>query len=105
MGGTNRNGVDCSGFIYRTFKDGIGISLPRSTELQSGLGEYIDRDKLRPGDLVFFKTGSLFKSRHVGVYMGNGQFLHASTSRGVMKSRLSNPYWKDAYWQSRRILK
>ena len=105
MGGTGRSGVDCSGFIYRVFKDGIGINLPRTTELQSKLGHYINKNELKIGDLVFFKTGNVFKSRHIGIYTGGNEFLHASTSRGVMKSNLRNPYWKGAYWHSRRILK
>lgn len=105
MGGTTRNGVDCSGFIYRTFKDGIGVNIPRSTALQSKLGKPVDKDDLQAGDLIFFKTGSVFKSNHVGVYTGNNSFLHASTSKGVIKSNLNNPYWKDVYWHSRRILK
>lgn len=105
MGGTSHQGVDCSGFIYRTFKDRIGVQLPRTTELQSRLGYQISKTKLKPGDLVFFKTGNVFKSRHVGIYTGNNEFLHASTSKGVIKSSLHNPYWKASYWQSRRVLK
>lgn len=105
MGGLSRNGVDCSGFVYRLYKDGLGIKLPRSTELQSQLGEHVSKSQLKVGDLVFFKTGGLFKSRHVGIYAGGNQFIHASTSRGVMKSSLNTPYWREAYWQSKRILK
>lgn len=105
IGGTKRSGIDCSGFIYRVFKDGIGINLPRTTALQSKLGHYISKSELEVGDLVFFKTGSLFKSRHVGIYTGANKFLHASTSRGVMRSSLNNPYWKAVYWHSRRVLK
>ena len=105
MGGLNRNGVDCSGFVYRLYKDGLGVKLPRSTELQSQLGEHVSKNQLKVGDLVFFKTGGLFKSRHVGIYTGANQFIHASTSKGVMKSSLNNPYWREAYWQSKRVLK
>lgn len=105
MGGLQRNGIDCSGLIYRVFNDGMGIKLPRSTERQSRIGYTINKSNLQVGDLVFFKTGGVFKSRHVGIYTGNNQFLHASTSKGVMKSSLTNPYWKETYWHSRRILK
>ncbi len=105
MGGLSRKGVDCSGFVYRLYKDGLGVKLPRSTELQSQLGEHVSKSQLKVGDLVFFKTGGLFKSRHVGIYAGSNQFIHASTSRGVMKSNLNNPYWREAYWQSKRVLK
>jgi cell wall-associated NlpC family hydrolase len=58
-------------------------------------------DELQTADLVFFKTG--WKTRHVGIYIGEGQFLHASTSRGVMISSLDNPYWQRHYWTSRRV--
>ncbi len=105
IGGLKRSGVDCSGFIYRAFKDGVGVNLPRTTAQQSKLGHFINKRKLKVGDLVFFKTGSILKSRHVGIYTGSNQFMHASTSKGVMKSSLNNPYWKQAYWHSRRVLK
>jgi len=105
MGGMSKKGIDCSGFVYRTFKDKMRVSLPRTTMLQSQVGYEIDRKELRPGDLVFFKTGLIFKDNHVGVYMGKNRFLHASTSRGVMISKLNNPYWKDAYWHSRRVIR
>lgn len=105
MGGMSKKGIDCSGFIYRTFKDNMRVSLPRTTVLQSQVGYEINQDELRPGDLVFFKTGLIFKDNHVGIYMGKNRFLHASTSRGVMISKLSNPYWKDTYWHSRRVIR
>jgi cell wall-associated NlpC family hydrolase len=54
------------------------------------------------GDLVFFKTG--LAKRHVGIYIGKGQFIHASTSRGVTRSRLNSPYWSKHYWKSVRVL-
>lgn len=105
IGGLKRSGVDCSGFIYRVFKDGVGVNLPRTTFQQSKLGHFINKSKLKVGDLVFFKTGSILKSRHVGIYTGSDQFIHASTSKGVIKSSLNNPYWDEAYWHSRRVLK
>lgn len=103
-GGTSQKGIDCSGLVYRTFKEGMNITLPRSTELQSQLGKRIRKNRLKAGDLVFFKTGSIFKSQHVGIYINNKRFLHASTSRGVIISSLENQYWEDTYWQSRRVI-
>lgn len=105
IGGLKRSGVDCSGFIYRVFIDGVGVNLPRTTAQLSKLGLFINKRKLKVGDLVFFKTGRILKSRHVGIYTGSNQFIHASTSKGVIKSSLNNPYWKEAYWHSRRVLK
>ncbi len=99
-GGLSKNGVDCSGFVYLTFREQLGLSVPRTTADQIRVGRAVARSALRPGDLVFFRTG--YKVRHVGIYMGEQQFLHASTSRGVMISSLNNTYWRSKYWQARR---
>ncbi len=99
-GGMSKSGVDCSGFVHLTYKNRLNKHIARSTELLSTSGRAISSQSLRPGDLVFFKTG--WKKRHVGIYMGKGEFMHASSSRGVMISKLNNPYWSDAYWMARR---
>jgi len=99
-GGMSKKGVDCSGFVHLAYKQKLHKKIPRSTELMSESGKKININNVRPGDIVFFKTG--WKVRHVGIYVGKGEFIHASSSRGVTKSELNNPYWKDAYWMSRR---
>ncbi len=101
IGGLSRDGIDCSGFVYMTFKAKLGMVLPRSTEFPVELGESINRGRLRAGDLVFFKTGRT--DRHVGIYLEDDTFLHASTSQGVIISRLDESYWKSAYWKARRL--
>jgi len=101
IGGLNRQGVDCSGFVYVTFRSKLGLEIPRTTELQLKVGADIAKADLRSGDLIFFKTG-LF-TRHIGVYMGKGQFIHASSSRGVTLSSLNNKYWQSKYWLSKRL--
>jgi cell wall-associated NlpC family hydrolase len=101
LGGLSRAGVDCSGFVYLTFKERLGVVLPRSTEAQARIGEPIAISELRTGDLVFFKTS--WKTGHVGIYLNDGFFMHASTTKGVMISSLENPYWKKNYWMSRRV--
>jgi len=101
LGGLSKNGIDCSGFVFVTFKSKLGIVLPRSTNLQAAIGKDIDNNQLQAGDLVFFKTGPF--SRHVGIYLENGKFLHASTSLGVTISKLDNSYWKFKYWKAKRI--
>ncbi|WP_425641557.1 NlpC/P60 family protein [Marinomonas gallaica] len=100
-GGMSRRGVDCSGFVYLTLRDQFGAYLPRTTAKQVQTGYHVDKDELEAGDLVFFKTSS--KVRHVGIYVKNGTFLHASTSQGVIISSLDNVYWKKHYWHGRRI--
>ena len=100
-GGMGRSGIDCSGFVYLTFKEIFGKTISRTTELLSEEGKPIHTNDLGVGDLVFFKTG--FKRRHVGIFIGQNQFIHVSSKRGVMLSDLHNPYWKDAFWQARRM--
>ncbi|WON78770.1 NlpC/P60 family protein [Serratia sp. UGAL515B_01] len=102
-GGLDRNGIDCSGFVYRTFRDRFDLQLPRSTAQQTAIGNKVSRDELMPGDLLFFKTGSGENGLHVGIYDTNDQFIHASTSKGVTRSSLNNGYWRKVYWQARRI--
>ena len=101
-GGLSPRGVDCSGFVYLTFLSRLGMEVPRTTLELLKSGEKIRRDEIQVGDLVFFRTGP--GNRHVGIYMGNGDFLHASSSQGVMTSSMSNPYWHRRYWQARRLV-
>jgi len=102
-GGMSRGGVDCSGFVLMTFRDKFDLQLPRETRKQAEIGTEINKDDLLPGDLVFFKTGSGESGLHVGIYDTDNQFIHASTSRGVMRSSLDNVYWRKNFWQARRI--
>lgn len=102
-GGLSRSGVDCSGFVYLTFRDRFDLQLPRSTIDQTDIGTRIDKSDLLPGDLVFFKTGSGENGLHVGIYDTDNTFIHASTSQGVIRSSLDNVYWRKVFWQARRI--
>ncbi len=101
-GGVSRDGIDCSGFVMTVYQDLFGMPLPRTTTGQVEAGEAVSADALQAGDLVFFRTSR--KTRHVGIYLGDGEFAHASTSQGVTTSRLDNTYWRRTYWTSRRIL-
>ncbi|MFC0228966.1 NlpC/P60 family protein [Serratia aquatilis] len=101
LGGNSAKGIDCSAYMQRVFKDEFSFSLPRSTSEQIKLGSRVAKDELDTGDLLFFKTSS--RQLHVGVYIGEGQFIHASTSVGVTISKLDNSYWKERYKQARRI--
>lgn len=102
-GGLDQRGVDCSGFVYRTFSDKFAVQLPRTTLQQTQQGEPVSRDELLPGDLVFFKTGRGKEGLHVGIYHTDNQFIHASTTYGVTLSSLDNVYWRRVYWQARRL--
>lgn len=101
MGGLSKNGVDCSGFVYITFRSKLGYDIPRTTESLVKVGSTVNRRSLRPGDLLFFKTG--FFSRHVGIYFNDSKFIHASTSRGVIVSSLKEQYWQKNYWTAKRL--
>lgn len=101
LGGTSKKGIDCSAFVQKTYIDRFGFLLPRTTSQQAQFGTAISKDTLEAGDLIFFKTG--LRTYHVGMYIENHQFLHASTSQGVTLSSLKNNYWQKAYWQARRI--
>lgn len=96
-GGTTTAGFDCSGFVYYVFQRSQGITLPRTSRLQyTNIGLAVT--SLSPGDLVFFDTTSGRTGvSHVGIYIGKGQFIHASSSKGVTISNLSNSYWNPHY--------
>lgn len=102
-GGMSHTGVDCSGFVSLTFRDRFALQLPRDTLNQAKIGTKIDKEQLLPGDLVFFKTGEGDSGLHVGIYDTHNNFIHASTSRGVIRSSLDNVYWRKKFWQARRL--
>ncbi len=101
-GGTGRSGFDCSGFTHRLYKDLFDIDLPRRAGDQARRGRRTTRDDLRVADLVFFVTPS--RTDHIGIYLGNGEFAHASTSSGVMISHLDESYWRESYRGARRLV-
>ncbi|MBK8992523.1 MAG: C40 family peptidase [Gammaproteobacteria bacterium] len=92
---------DCSGFIQLTYLQRFGVELPRDTSAQRGVGSKVAPSRLRPGDLVFFDTGPA--ERHVGIYVGKRQFLHVSSSTGVMLSRLDDGYWGTRFRDAIRV--
>lgn len=107
-GGTTIKGMDCSGLLYTVFQT-KGIALPRTTLAMAKQGEWIDIKEVQPGDLVFFATGkNSRKINHVGlvtaIRQGYIEFIHASTSQGVITSSLAERYWYFAYVQARRLL-
>ncbi|WP_415342546.1 NlpC/P60 family protein [Enterobacter hormaechei] len=100
-GGTTHRGVDCSALMQHLFSDAAHLSLPRTTGEQIHRGVRVAQHRLQVGDLVFFQTGP--HRRHVGVYIGNSQFIHASSSKGVTVSMLTNNYWQQRYITARRV--
>jgi len=98
-------GLDCSGFVKTVYKQSADISLPRSAAEMSKQGEKVAKSELKPGDLVFFNTRKKPNS-HVGIYAGEGTFVHASSSRSkeVTISRIGEKYWATRFNGARRVL-
>ena len=106
LGGTTENCIDCSGFTVNVAKDVYNIQLPRTSQEQYNVAEHIDMSELQEGDLVFFHHGGKSKRvSHVGFYLHNNRFVHASTSSGVIISDLNESYWRARIKGAGRIIK
>lgn len=103
-GGTSRKGVDCSGFVFLVFQELASATLPRSSGKQWKMGKGVALGEARAGDLVFFRGGIFNGVNHVGIYMGNNTFIHASNKNGVMYDTLDEAYYKKHFAGIRRIL-
>jgi len=102
-GNTPNDGMDCSGFVRYVYYYTLGIILPRRSAEIGQIGTYIDTYSLKEGDLVFFNTNGQSLS-HLGIYMGNGQFIHApSTGSNIRIDKLSSRYWSTRYEGAKRI--
>ncbi|ELJ5854854.1 C40 family peptidase [Enterobacter kobei] len=100
-GGTSHRGVDCSALMQHLFSDAANLNLPRTTSEQIHRGVQVAQYRLKAGDLVFFQTGP--NRKHVGVYIGDNRFIHASSSQGVTVSTLTDDYWQAHYITARRV--
>lgn len=101
IGGSTMSGIDCSNFVKGLTNYAYGLDLPRTSREQAAFCREINKEELTEGDLVFFNTGRGIS--HVGLYMANNKFVHASTSMGVVISSLDEPYWKRRYVKSGRL--
>lgn len=102
FGGTSPYGFDCSGFVRYVFGRS-GVALPRMADEQFDYGDPVSYSSLQPGDLVFFSTYTDGVS-HVGIYLGDGRFISATSSRGVAVTRVDDGYWGPRYVGARRLL-
>lgn len=103
-GNSPETGLDCSGLVQNVFRNAIGLDLPRTAREMASLGDKIGRHDLKPGDLVFFNTMRRAFS-HVGIYVGDGQFLHApSRGGGVRVEDMGTSYWAKRFNGARRLL-
>ena len=101
-GGSDRNGIDCSAFVGTIYKEVYGVTLNRTANDMLRDVKLIAKSQLKEGDLVFF-TNSKGKVSHVGIYLKEGLFAHASTSNGVSVSRLDNKYWEKHFYKGGRV--
>jgi len=108
FGGTTRAGMDCSALVFHSYYS-IGINLPRMSADQSKLGQKVNVNQVKPGDVLFFATGkSKNQVTHSGIVTevnrGEVRFIHASTSLGVTEDFLSSKYWSSAFLFAKRLL-
>lgn len=107
IGGLSKSGIDCSGLVYNSFK-AHRVKLPRTAREMSKRGKKIKPKKAEPGDLIFFSTGRSRKVNHVGIITKISKkeitFIHTSSSKGVMYSKLSSSYWKKKFKLITRVL-
>jgi lipoprotein Spr len=106
-GGSVKSGFDCSGFIGYLFKEEAGMKLPRSTREMINIdAPLVSRGDLKPGDLLFFSTNGRGRVSHAGIYMGDDQFIHSSSSRsgGVRVDSLQDRYWSRTFIEAKRAL-
>lgn len=103
LGGENQQGLDCSAYTMLVYKNSLGKLLPRSSEEQSKEGTPVDFQDLKFGDLIFFNTTGESAS-HVGIYLGDDLFAHASVTLGVTISSLQSSYYKNRFEGARRII-
>ncbi len=103
-GNTAENGFDCSGFVRAMYEQTAGLMLPRRSDEQAAATQAIDPSELAPGDLVFFNTTRRAFS-HVGIYMGDGKFIHAPRTGAVVRvENMSGSYWQTRFDGARRVL-
>jgi cell wall-associated NlpC family hydrolase len=103
FGGTGRAGIDCSAFTREIYMKSFGIELPRTAHLQSRLGESVRKNELQFGDLVFFQTARYAPVTHVGIYIGEGLFANAASSKGVSLGSMTSSYWGKRYLGAKRL--
>jgi cell wall-associated NlpC family hydrolase len=100
-GGADADGMDCSGFVQRVFEEVHSLQLPRNSAAMARYGKKVDRDELKPGDLVFFKR---VRIDHVGIYMGEGYFIHSQSGIGVTYTKLDAPYFSEHFAEAKRVV-
>jgi lipoprotein Spr len=102
-GGTSKSGIDCSAFVQTVMYQALGISIPRTSIMQSGVGEDVAREELKFGDLVFFDTRRRGRVSHVGIYLSDGYFVHSGSRTGVAIASLDSDYYSRTFLKAKRV--
>ena len=103
LGGDTKKGIDCSKFAFELYNKVFNTVIGNNSRNIFSMVNPVGKEELKEGDLVFFKIHSR-SITHIGVYMGDGRFAHASSSKGVMISNLADPYWTRYYYNGGRLL-
>jgi cell wall-associated NlpC family hydrolase len=103
-GGTSKHGIDCSGFVQAVMYQALGVSLPRTSYEQSNVGVDVAREDLKFGDLLFFNTRGKGRVSHVGIYLGDGYFVHSGSSTGVAVASLDSEFYSRVFLRAKRVL-
>ncbi|MBN1279585.1 MAG: C40 family peptidase [Chlorobium sp.] len=103
FGGQTTSGFDCSGFVRFMYDRIFSMKLPRTSREMASIGEKVERSELKPGDLVFFQTRGN-RISHVGIFVGNDAFVHASVSKGITEDKLKQNYYDKRYAGAVRVL-
>jgi hypothetical protein len=102
-GGTSNKGMDCSGFVIKVYEEYAGLNLPQDSKKLFKLVRKVDKEKLGYGDLVFFSDDG-FSPSHVGIYIGEGKFVHSTEGYGVIVSSLNEDRYRKSYMGARRVI-
>lgn len=103
-GGQSRTGIDCSAFTQKVFKNSLNVSIPRTAREQYKTWQiFNDENKLKFGDLIYFDTSTRYFPGHVGIYLDDNLFAHASSSHGVIVSSLTNDYYRTRFVGANRV--
>ncbi|MFA5011413.1 MAG: C40 family peptidase [Ignavibacteria bacterium] len=103
-GGTSKRGFDCSGFVQNVMYQALGIMLPRTSYEQSNVGESVEKEELKFGDLIFFDTMNKGRVSHVGIYLSDGYFAHSGSKTGVIVASLNSDFYARTYLKAKRVI-
>lgn len=103
-GGTSKRGIDCSAFVQTVMYQALGVSIPRTSLEQSGVGVEVAKNDLEFGDLVFFDTMRKGRVTHVGIYLSDGYFVHSGSKTGVIVASLDNEFYTRTYLKAKRVI-